>query len=224
MHARTRVHGCWGRPCTSNEKIFASRQDGVTCQLPSHSCTRSMQSEASRAFWAGLSGHVETHTRTRTRAHMNVHMHTCTRACKRARMHARKRTRAHTRKHAHARAHPCTGTSHKRTSTCACAGTCLRERPCLHSCIHPSTAGCACRSAPAGLAKERTCVHELACACAYSHAAFCFLLPSPLLLLMPLVATPVQLPRALPARGHAAPKASRNSMEPRVRLFVHMFV
>ena len=297
MHARTRVHGCWGRPCTSNEKIFCFQAGGVTCQLPSHSCTRSMQSEASRAFWAGLSGHVETHTHTRTRAHMNVHMHTCTRARKRARMHTRKRTRAHTRKHAHARAHPCTGTfhkhtstcacagiclrerpclhscirpsaagcacrsaprragthththtrmraskqtrartysharahpctgtSHKRTSTCACAGICLRERPCLHSCIHPSTAGCACRSAPAGLAKERTCVHELACACAYSHAAFCFLLPSPLLLLMPLVATPVQLPRALPARGHAAPKASRNSMEPRVRLFVHMFV
>ena len=148
MHARTRVHGCWGRPCTSNEKIFCFQAGGVTCQLPSHSCTRSMQSEASRAFWAGLSGHVETHTHTRTRAHMNVHMHTCTRARKRARMHARKRTRAHTRKHAHARAHPCTGTFHKHTSTCACAGICLRERPCLHSCIRPSAAGCACRSAP----------------------------------------------------------------------------
>ena len=141
-----------------------------------------------------------------------------------AHAHQKTHTCAHTLKHSHARAHPCTGTSHKCASTCACAGICFRERPCLHSCIHPSTAGRACRSAPAGLAQERTCVHELACTCVYSHAAFCFLLPSPLLLLMPLVAALVQLPRALLARGHATPKASRNSMGPRVRLFVRMFV
>ena len=112
-------------------------------------------------FGQGCRGMLRhTHTHTRTRAHMNVHMHTCTRARKRARMHARKRTRAHTRKHSHARAHPCTGTFDKHTSTCACAGICLRERPCLHSCIRPSAAGCACRSAPR---RAGTHTHTNAC-------------------------------------------------------------
>ena len=217
----------------SSSSSSSSRSSSSITPLLTHACTP--ENAHLRRHFAQTYKHMCTCRHLSQGTPVPAFMHSpkrsgaCTQKCARragtsVRMHASKRTRARTHESMHMRTHPCTGTSHKHASACACAGICVRERPCLHSRIHPSTAGRACRSAPAGLAQERACVHELACTCAYSHAAFCFLLPSPLLLLMPLVAAPVQLPRALLARGHATPKASRNSLGPRVRIFVRMFV